>query len=131
MLTPSGVWFGSKEIYSILEQSEFVAHIDDTICVGQHQPQDKDKRVLLFIKMRPDQKLDQSFKQVICTVIRAMLSACHVPAHILELKEIPVSYDIFLLLFAHMRAYVGKEGAPRLMVHSCSTQSTVRKSRSL
>jgi acyl-coenzyme A synthetase/AMP-(fatty) acid ligase len=131
VLNPSGVWFGSEEIYSVLEQSEFAARIDDAICVGQRRPQDEDERVLLFIKMRPDQKLDQSFEQAIRTAIRAVLSARHVPAHILEVKEIPVSYDIFLLLFARMRAYVEKEWAPKLMVHSCSTRSTVRKLRSL
>jgi len=130
VLNPSGVRFGSGEIYSVLERSEFAARIDDAICVGQRRPQDEDERVLLFIKMRPDQKLDQSFEQAIRTAIRAVLSARHVPAHILEVKEIPVSYDIYLQLFARMRAYVGKEGALMLMVHPCSTRSTVRRSRS-
>jgi hypothetical protein len=35
VLNPSGVRFGSGEIYSVLERSELVACIDDAICVGQ------------------------------------------------------------------------------------------------
>ena len=96
MLNPSSVRFDSGEISSVLEWSEFAPRIDDAICVGQRRPQDEDERVLWFIKMRPYQRLDQSFEQAIRTAIRAVLSARHVPAHILEVKEIPVSHDIFL-----------------------------------
>ena len=106
MLNPSGVRFGSGEIYSVRERSEFASRIHDAICVGQHRPKDEDERVLLFIKMRPNQKLDRSFEQAIRTAIRAVLSPRHVPAHILEVKEIPVSHDIFLQPFARMRTYV-------------------------
>lgn len=94
VLNPSGVRFGSGEIYSVLERSEFAARIDDAICVGQRRPQDKDERVLLFIKMRPGQTLDQPFEQAIRATIKGALSARHVPAYILEVKEIPVSCDI-------------------------------------
>ena len=106
VLNPSGVRFGSGEIYSVLERSEFAARIDDAICVGQRRPQDEDERVLLFIKMRPDQKLDQSFAHAIRAAIRAALSARHVPAHIFEVKEIPVSCGT---LSDFLRAYVRKE----------------------
>ena len=102
VLNPSGVRFGSGEIYSVLERSEFAARIDDAICVGQRRPQDKDERVLLFIKMRPGQTLDQPFEQAIRAAIKGALSARHVPAYILEVKEIPVSCDI-VRLFACVR----------------------------
>ena len=75
----------------MLERSDFAARIDDSICVGQRRPQDKDERVLLFMKMRAGHKLDQPFEQVIRTAIREALSARHVPAHIFEVKDIPVS----------------------------------------
>jgi len=94
VLNPSGVRFGSGEIYSVLERSEFAARIDDAICVGQRRPQDEDERVLLFIKLRPGQTLDQPFEQAIRTAIKGALSTRHVPAYILEVKEIPVSCDI-------------------------------------
>jgi acetoacetyl-CoA synthetase len=91
VLNPSGVRFGSGEIYGVLERPVFAARIDDTICVGQRRPQDKDERVLLFIKMRAGHKLDAPFEEAIRAAIKAALSSRHVPAHIFEVKEIPVS----------------------------------------
>ena len=91
MLNPSGVRFGSGEIYGVLERPVFSSRIDDTICVGQRRPQDKDERVLLFIKMRAGKKLDPQFEEAIRGAIKAALSRRHVPAHIFEVKEIPVS----------------------------------------
>jgi acetoacetyl-CoA synthetase len=70
----------------------FAARIDDAICVGQRRPHDKDERVLLFIKMRAGHKLDTPFEEAIrAAAIKAALSSRHVPAHIFEVKEIPVS----------------------------------------
>ena len=125
MLNPSGVRFGSGEIYSVLERSEFAARIDDALCVGQRRPQDDDERVLLFIKMRPGHKLGQPFERAIRTAIRAVLNARHVPAHILEVKEVPVSQR-----YIHRAHACVREKGRALMVHACSTRSTVRRSRS-
>ena len=91
VLNPSGVRFGSGEIYGVLERPVFSARIDDAICVGQRRPQDKDERVLLFIKMRAGHKQDPQFEEAIRGAIKAALSRRHVPAHIFEVKEIPVS----------------------------------------
>jgi len=91
VLNPAGVRFGSGEIYSVLERTEFAARIDETICVGQRRPQDEDERVLLFVKMRTGHKLDRALEQAIRATIKAALSARHVPAYILEVEEIPVS----------------------------------------
>lgn len=52
VLNPSGVRFGSAEIYSIIE-SKFADKISDSICVGQRRPQDQDERVVLFLLMKP------------------------------------------------------------------------------
>jgi hypothetical protein len=91
VLNPSGVRFGSGEIYGVLERPVFATRIDDAICVGQRRPHDKDERVLLFIKMRAGHKLDTPFEEAIRAAIKAALSSRHVPAHIFEVKEIPVS----------------------------------------
>jgi acetoacetyl-CoA synthetase len=91
VLNPSGVRFGSGEIYAVLERSQFAARIDDAICVGQRRPQDKDERVLLFIKMRAGHLLDMAFERSIRVGIKEALSARHVPSHIFEVKDIPVS----------------------------------------
>ncbi|KAF5317226.1 hypothetical protein D9611_003848 [Ephemerocybe angulata] len=91
VLNPSGVRFGSAEIYSVLE--EFAKSIDDSICVGQRRKQDRDERVLLFLKMREGHKLTPSLLSKIRTAIRTRLSARHVPAFIFEVSEIPYTVN--------------------------------------
>lgn len=89
VLNPSGVRFGSGEIYTVLEQ--FSTVVDDSLCVGQRRAQDKDERVLLFLKMRPGHKFTKSLIEQIRSGIRKSLSARHVPSYIFEIEEIPVS----------------------------------------
>ncbi|KAJ7141336.1 acetoacetate-CoA ligase [Mycena epipterygia] len=91
VLNPSGVRFGSAEIYSVLEQ--FSSSIRDSLCVGQCRPQDKDERVLLFLKMRPGYKLDDLLIAEIKGAIRKALSARHVPAFVLEIDDIPYTVN--------------------------------------
>ncbi|OQV08827.1 hypothetical protein CLAIMM_13044 [Cladophialophora immunda] len=57
VLNPSGVRFGSAEIYNVV--SEFT-EFEDTICVGQRRPQDSDERVVLFIKTKDNRTLSPS-----------------------------------------------------------------------
>ena len=84
VLNPPGVRFGSGEIYDVLERPVFSARINDAICVGQCWPQDKDKRVLLFIKMRAGHKLEQPLEEAIRAAIQASLSRRYVHAYIFE-----------------------------------------------
>ena len=88
VLNPSGVRFGSGEIYTVLET--FSGSIDDSLCIGQRRPQDKDERVLLFLKMRPGYKFTPELVADIKTSIRKGLSARHVPSYIFEVSDIPV-----------------------------------------
>jgi acetoacetyl-CoA synthetase len=88
VLNPSGVRFGSGEIYTVLEM--FSGSIDDSLCIGQRRPQDKDERVLLFLKMRPGYKFTPKLVADIKTSIRKGLSARHVPSYIFEVSDIPV-----------------------------------------
>lgn len=88
VLNPSGVRFGSAEIYTVMEQ--FSNELDDSLCVGQRRPEDKDERVLLFLKMRPGQKFNDALVNRIKEAIRKALSARHVPAYIFEIQDIPV-----------------------------------------
>lgn len=80
--------FGSAEIYTVLE--EFREQLDDTLCIGQRRPEDKDERVLLFVKMRPAYKFDDVLVRRIKEAIRKALSARHVPSYIFEVSDIPV-----------------------------------------
>ena len=94
VLNPSGVRFGSGEIYTVLER--FTSVIDDSLCVGQRRAQDKDERVLLFLKMRAGHRLDDPLVGQIKDAIRTALSARHVPAFVLPVEDIPVRVSIIL-----------------------------------
>ncbi|TFY72119.1 hypothetical protein EVG20_g864 [Dentipellis fragilis] len=91
VLNPSGVRFGSGEIYSVMEQ--FSRVVDDTICVGQRRAQDVDERVLLFVKMRPGHTLTPTLEREIREAIRKALSARHVPAYIFAVDDIPYTVN--------------------------------------
>ena len=103
VLNPSGVRFGSGEIYIVMEQ--FSDKVDDSLCVGQRRPQDKDERVLMFLKMRPGHKLTHGLISAIKAAIRKSLSARHVPAYIFEVSDIPVSVDISAAHWISHRSY--------------------------
>ena len=95
VLNPSGVRFGSSDIYGVIDTffSEMVA---DSICVGQRRPQDEDERVLLFLVMKPGKPFTGDLTEQVKTVIRRELSPRHVPKYVFETPEIPVSWDTTL-----------------------------------
>lgn len=90
VLNPSGVRFGSAEIYTVME--EFSNKIDDSLCVGQRRPQDLDERVLLFVKMREGHQFTRNLERKIKERIRTKLSPRHVPREVFEVADIPVSF---------------------------------------
>lgn len=95
VLNPSGVRFGSAEIYAVLESPpapyDFSKSIADALCVGQRRPNDTDERVILFLLMKSDCKLTEELKQEVKEAIRKGLSSRHVPAFIFEVDDIPAS----------------------------------------
>lgn len=95
VLNPSGVRFGSAEIYSVLEHG--FPMISDSICVGQRRPQDADESVLLFLLMKPGEKFTQNLVNDVKAAIRKELSARHVPKYVFETPDIPVSKDLATL----------------------------------
>jgi len=90
VLNPSGVRFGSAEIYSVIERN-FADQVADSICVGQRRPQDNDESVMLFLLMRPGHKFDQEFVQKVRDAIAGETTKRHVPKYVFETPEIPVS----------------------------------------
>ncbi|KAI0124233.1 acetoacetate-CoA ligase [Xylariales sp. AK1849] len=93
VLNPSGVRFGSAEIYSVLERY-FVDRIVDSICVGQRRPQDDDESVMLFVLMRPGHKFDKKLVVEVKETIRKDLSKRHVPKYVFETPEIPTTINL-------------------------------------
>ncbi|KJF61491.1 acetoacetate-CoA ligase [Coccidioides immitis RS] len=93
VLNPSGIRFGSSEIYNISEGPAFNSEIQDTLCVGRRRKQDKDEIVFLFVKMRSNQPFTTGLEQRLRSAIRTGLSPRHVPKFILEVPEIPVTIN--------------------------------------
>jgi acetoacetyl-CoA synthetase len=92
VLNPSGVRFGSAEIYNVIEQ--FVPQVADSICVGQRRPTDHDETVLLFLMMAPGHKFSQSVIKDVKDAIGRELSKRHVPKHVFETPEIPTTINL-------------------------------------
>ncbi|KAL2844093.1 hypothetical protein BJY01DRAFT_235436 [Aspergillus pseudoustus] len=92
VLNPSGVRFGSGEIYSVIEAT-FPDRIADSLCVGQRRPQDPDERVILFLLMKPGHVFTSALAREVKESIRQATSARHVPTFVFETKEIPITIN--------------------------------------
>ena len=87
-LNPGGVRIGTAEIYRVVER---IDEVEDSVAIGQLWPPDNptDTRVVLFVKMRNDQALDQDLEDRIRFEIRRHASPRHVPARIVQVADIP------------------------------------------
>lgn len=93
VLNPSGIRFGSSEIYNIISTC-FSSKIEDSICVGQRRPGiDDEEHVLLFVKVQPGYKFTAQLEEEIKEAIRRGLSRRHVPAWIGEVEDIPYNVN--------------------------------------
>jgi acetoacetyl-CoA synthetase len=90
ILKPSGVRFGSAEIYNILLK-HFPEQIEDALCIGRRRETDDDETVVLFLKMKEGENFNTDLVKSIQKVIRSELSARHVPGIVDETPEIPVT----------------------------------------
>ncbi len=89
VLKPSGVRFGSAEIYNVL-----LAHfpeIEDALCIGRRRESDADETVVLFVKMERGGTFTQELVGRIKAMVRKELSARHVPGVVEECPAIPVT----------------------------------------
>ncbi|KAI1466346.1 acetoacetyl-coenzyme A synthetase [Daldinia caldariorum] len=93
VLNPSGVRFGSAEIYSVIERN-FADIVADSICVGQRRPQDSDESVMLFLLMRPGHKFDRKLVNEVKEAIKRELTKRHVPKYVFETPEIPTTVNL-------------------------------------
>ncbi|XP_043571740.1 acetoacetyl-CoA synthetase isoform X1 [Chiloscyllium plagiosum] len=104
-LNPNGVRFGSSEIYHIVEAFEEVM---DSLCVPQYN-KDGEERVILFLKMANNQVFTANLVKRIRYAIRVALSARHVPAFILETKDIPYTISGKKVEVAVKQVIAGKD----------------------
>ncbi|KAF4119768.1 acetoacetyl-CoA synthetase, partial [Geosmithia morbida] len=78
VLKPSGVRFGSAEIYNVLTRF-FPSEVEDAVCVGRRRPADADETVCLFVVMAGGRTLDDGLAADIRQRIKTELSPRHVP----------------------------------------------------
>ncbi|EXJ71833.1 acetoacetate-CoA ligase [Cladophialophora psammophila CBS 110553] len=90
VLNPSGVRFGSAEIYEVVDK---LPYAEDTICVGQRRARDADESVILFVKMQQNKPLTTAMKKEIQSAIRTARSPRHVPKYIFQVPEIPYTIN--------------------------------------
>jgi acetoacetyl-CoA synthetase len=90
VLNPSGVRFGSSEIYSVID-AKFSDEVSDSICVGQRRPQDSDESVMLFLLMKSGKKFNPRLVRAVKEAIRKEYGPRYVPKFVFETPEIPVS----------------------------------------
>lgn len=83
-LNPQGVRIGTAEIYAQVEQ---IPEVLESIAIGQEW--DGDVRIVLFVRLREDVKLDGALTEKIRKQIRDGASPRHVPAKILAVADIP------------------------------------------
>ncbi len=83
-LNPGGVRLGTSEIYSEVEKFK---EIKESIVVGQSW--DNDIRIILFVTMKSNYKLNQELIKSIRLQIKVNASPRHVPNKIISVKDIP------------------------------------------
>jgi acetoacetyl-CoA synthetase len=88
ILKPSGVRIGTAEIYNIVEKFEEIA---DSLAIGQNW--EGDQRVLLFVKLTAGAALTDELKTKIKNNLRDKASPRHVPSLIIEVPDIPYTFN--------------------------------------
>src|SRR5688500_6959066 len=83
-LNPGGVRIGTAEIYAQVEQ---LPEVLEALAIGQDW--EGDVRVVLFVRLKPGVKLDDTLAAAIKKKIRDGASPRHVPAKILAISDIP------------------------------------------
>jgi hypothetical protein len=116
VLNPSGVRFGSAEVYNVLD-ARFPDEIQDSVCVGQRRPEDEDERVLLFLLMKPGVKFTEELVGKVKNAISEDVGRRCVPKYVFETPEIPVSFVFCLGFMTPSFAYLS----------ICRRRSTSRK----
>ncbi|TKX26881.1 AMP-binding enzyme-2 [Elsinoe australis] len=93
VLNPSGVRFGSAEIYNVVEGA-FGEEVVDSICVGQRRVGDVDERVMLFLKMSEGREFNGELVRRVKERIGRELSRRHVPRFVFQCWDIPTTVNL-------------------------------------
>jgi len=89
VIKASGVRVGTSEIYNVLDKLPEVA---DSLAVGQNWK--GDQRIILFVKLAANHHLSKDLEEKIRKTLRQEASPKHVPALILEVPDIPYTFNM-------------------------------------
>ena len=89
VLKPSGVRIGTAEIYNQVEKLEEIA---DSLAIGQNW--EGDQRIILFVKCAEGYNLTDELKGKIKKTLREKTSPRHVPAKMIETRDIPYTLNM-------------------------------------
>lgn len=126
---PSGIRFGSSEIYNIIETKPFTSHISNSLCVGRRRHKDTDEQVFLFLVMKPGSTLDEDFRMQVKAAIRNALSPRHVPKYVLAVPEIPMTINGKRVETAVKKIISGEEVKPSSTVQNPNSLLWFRRYR--
>ncbi len=84
VLKPGGVRIGTAEIYRVVEK---IPEILESLAIGQ--PWQDDIRIILFVVPREGITLDDTLRQKISETLKHEASPRHVPAKIIQVKDLP------------------------------------------
>ncbi|MFN2636031.1 MAG: acetoacetate--CoA ligase [Gemmatimonadaceae bacterium] len=87
-LNPGGVRIGTAEIYRQVEQ---LPEVVESVAVGQEIDGGStgDVRIVLFVRLQPGVKLDDSLRERITSQLRENTTPLHVPKKIIQVEDIP------------------------------------------
>ncbi|MDQ6619693.1 MAG: acetoacetate--CoA ligase [Pseudomonadota bacterium] len=87
-LNPGGVRIGTAEIYRQVEELDEVV---ESLVIGQDWPPDQigDVRVVLFVRLRDGLTLEEALIEKIKQQIRINTTPRHVPAKVVQVRDIP------------------------------------------
>ncbi|KIW30854.1 acetoacetate-CoA ligase [Cladophialophora immunda] len=131
VLNPSGIRFGSGEIYAIVEVKPFTDYISNTLCVGRRRPGDPDEQVFLFLVMKPGVEFTEQLRSEIKTKIRNALSPRHVPKFVLAVPDIPITINGKKIEIAVKDILSGKEVKPSATVQNPEVLAWFKRFRDL
>ncbi|OAL37372.1 acetoacetate-CoA ligase [Fonsecaea nubica] len=131
VLNPSGVRFGSGEVYGIVETQQFTEYISNSLCVGRRRPQDKDEQVFLFLVMNPGVTLTEELRNKVRTAIRNGLSPRHVPKFIIQVPAIPTTINGKKVEIAVKQVISGKDVKPSATVQNPEAIEWFKRYRTL
>lgn len=92
VLKPSGVRFGSAELYNVLLR-HFSAEVEDGLAIGRRREGDDDEMVVLFLKMKDGVEFSETLVEKVKGTVRKELSARHVPGVVDECPDIPITVN--------------------------------------